>query len=162
MNKKIAYSGVLLGLNIILILLSTIIPINTLFFMGLASLIISIVIMEYGTKMGILFYIASIILSFIVLPNKAQWIMYIFTFAGYGLVKYFIEQNRSIYIDIILKFVFANIIVGVLYYILKSVVIIPINLTTIIMFQVAFFVYDYVYSLFIEYYEEKLRKIIKL
>lgn len=162
MSKKIAYSGILLGLNIILLLLSNIIPINTIFFMGLASLIISIVIMEYGSKTGILFYIASVILSFIVIHNKAQWIIYICTFGVYGLVKYIIEKGRPIYIEIILKLVFANMIVVCLYLILKTVVIIPINIITIILFQVAFLVYDYVYSLFIEYYNEKLKRIMKI
>ena len=55
MSKKIAYSGVLLALNLILLILINIIPINTLFLMGLASLPISIVIMEYGPKSGFIF-----------------------------------------------------------------------------------------------------------
>ncbi len=162
MSKKIAYGGILLGLNIILLLLSSIIPINTIFFMGLSSLPIAIVIMQYGTKTGAIFYMASIILSFIVLQNKAQWIMYVFTFGIYGLIKYLIEKGRAIFIEIILKLGFANLTIIILYSILKYMVVIPINLFTIISFQIAFIIYDYVYSLFIDYYEEHLKKKIGL
>lgn len=162
MSKKITYSGILLGLNIVLLLISNLISINTMFFMGLASLIISVIVMEYGVNTGVVFYIASIILSFIVMPNKAQWLLYTLTFGIYGLVKYFIEKGRPIYIEVILKLIFANLVAVILYLILKNIVIIPINIITIIVYQVAFLVYDYVYSLFIEYYNEKIKRIINI
>lgn len=161
MSKKIAYTGILLALNIILLLLSNIIPINTVFFMGLASFLISIVIMEYGFKLGILFYIASSVLSFLVLPNKAQWLIYVFTFGIYGLIKYLVEKDRPFYIDILLKLVYANLIILSLYFMLKGIIYIPINIFTILVFQFAFLIYDYVYTLFIDYYEQRIRKIIK-
>lgn len=162
MSKKIAYSGILLGLNIVLLLISNLISINTMFFMGLASLIISVIVMEYGVNTGVVFYIASIILSFIVMPNKSQWLLYTLTFGIYGLVKYFIEKGRPIYTEVILKLIFANLVAVILYLILKNIVIIPINIITIIVYQVAFLVYDYVYSLFIEYYNEKIKRIINI
>lgn len=161
MSKKIAYTGILLSLNIILLLLSNIIPINTVFFMGLASFLISIVIMEYGFKLGILFYIASSVLSFLVLPNKAQWVIYVFTFGIYGLIKYLVEKDRPFYIDLLLKLVYANLIILSLYFMLKGIIYIPINIFTILVFQFAFLIYDYVYTLFIDYYEQRIRKIIK-
>ena len=162
MSKKMAYSGILLGLNILLLLISNLISINTMFFMGLASLIISVIVMEYGVNTGVVFYIASIILSFIVMPNKSQWLLYTLTFGIYGLVKYFIEKGRPIYTEIILKLIFANLVAVILYLILKNIVIIPINIITIIVYQVAFLIYDYVYSLFIEYYNEKIKRIINI
>jgi hypothetical protein len=162
MSKKIAYGGILLAVNIILLLLSNIIPINTLFFMGLASLIISIVIMEYGFKMGLVFYISSSILSFLVLSNKLHCILYLFTFGIYGLIKYLIEKDKPFYMDILLKLIFANAVMVALYLLLRTIVFIPMNIFTVIAFQVTFLVYDYVYTLFIDYYEKKLRKIMKL
>lgn len=161
MSKKIAYGGILLALNTILLLLINIIPINTLFIMGVASLIISIVIMEWGPKSGVIFYIGTVILSFIVMTNKAQWVAYILTFGVYGLVKYFIEQDRQIYIEYILKLIFANIMIFILYLILKTFIQIPINIILVLAFEVVFLIYDYVYTSFIGYYNEKLKKLIK-
>ena len=111
MSRKVAYSGILLALNIILLILVNIIPMNTLFLLGLASLPIAIVIMEYGPKAGILFYIGSVLLSFMIMANKAQWILYVFTFGIYGLVKYIIEKDRSFIQEYILKLLVANILI---------------------------------------------------
>lgn len=160
MSKKVAYSGVLLGVHTILLILINIIPMNTLFIMGIASLIISIIIMEFGPKSGVVFYLASIILSFLVINNKAQWVLYNLTFGVYGLIKYIIEQDRSIYLEYILKIIFANILLMITYFILKGFIYIPINILIIIAFQVVFMIYDSVYTKFIDYYETKIRKII--
>lgn len=160
MSRKIAYGGVLLALNIILLMLTNIIPINTLFLMGLASLPISIVIMEWGAKMAIAFYIGSAILSFIVMANKAQCILYIFTFGIYGLVKYVLERYKSIYVEYALKLLFANTVVIVLYFILKQFVFIRVNLITVVALQIAFVVYDFMYSSFIYYYNDKIRRLL--
>lgn len=161
MSRKIAYSGILLSLNIILLLLVNIIPINTLFLLGLASLPIAIVIMEYGPKAGIIFYIGSVLLSFMIMTNKAQWILYIFTFGIYGLVKYIIEKDRSFIQEYILKFLVANMLIIFAYIILKQFVYIPVNIFTILIFEIAFIVYDFVYSQFIDFYNDKLRRFVK-
>lgn len=160
MSKKVAYSGVLLAVHTILLVLINIIPMNTLFIMGIASLIISIIIMEFGPKSGVVFYLASIILSFLVINNKAQWVLYNLTFGVYGLIKYIIEQDRSIYLEYILKIIFANILLMITYFILRGFIYIPINILIIIAFQVVFMIYDSVYTKFIDYYETKIRKII--
>ncbi|WP_419726110.1 DUF2232 domain-containing protein [Terrisporobacter petrolearius] len=161
MSRKIAYGGILLSLNSILLLLVNIIPINTLFLLGLASLPIAIVIMEYGPKAGIIFYIGSVLLSFMIMANKAQWILYIFTFGIYGLVKYIIEKDRSFVQEYILKIIVANILIIFAYIILKQFVYIPVNIFTILIFEIAFIVYDFVYSQFIDIYNDKLRRFVK-
>lgn len=161
MSKKIAYSGILLSINLILLIIINVIPINTLFLMGLASLPISIIIMEYGPKNGFVFYIASVILGFIVINSKFQWIVNTFTFGIYGLIKYMIERDRPIYIEYFLKMIFANMAILIVYFILKPFVYIPVNLFTILSFEILFVVYDNIYSLFIDYYNIKLKKIIK-
>ncbi|NJJ36675.1 hypothetical protein GSQ52_15235, partial [Clostridioides difficile] len=111
MSIKVAYGGVLLALNVILLTLTNIIPVNTLFIMGVASLLVSIVIMEWGFKSGIAFYIGSIVLGFIVMVSKSQWIVYSLTFGIYGIAKYLIEKDRAIYIEYFMKLVFANIMI---------------------------------------------------
>lgn len=161
MSKKIAYSAILLAVNLILLILINIIPMNTLFLMGLASLPISIIILEYGPKSGLIFYIASVLLGFIVINNKFQWVLNTFTFCGYGLIKYFIERDRPIYIEYLFKIAFANIAMFIVYMILRQFIYIPINLIIILTFEVLFIVYDNVYSLFIEYYDTKLKRILK-
>lgn len=161
MGRKIAYGGILLSLNCIILMLVNVIPINTLFLLGLASLPISIIIMEYGPKIGLIFYIGSTLLSFIIMSNKFQWILYIFTFGIYGLIKYLIEQNRNFIQEYIIKLIVGNILIIIVYLILKSFIYIPINIFSIFIFEIAFIIYDIVYSRFIDYYNDKFRKLIK-
>lgn len=161
MSRKIAYGGMLLALNCIILLLINILPINTLFLFGLSSLPIAVVIMEYGPKAGIIFYMGSFLLSFMLLANKSQWILYIFTFGIYGLVKYMIEKDRSFVKEYVLKLLSANILIIITYFILKPFVYIPVNIITIIVFEISFIIYDFVYSKFIDYYNLKLRKLVQ-
>lgn len=161
MSRKVAYGGILLALNIILLMLVNIVPINTLFLLALASLPVSIVIMEWGLKSGVAFSIGSIILGFIFMASKSQWIIYALTFGVYGIVKYFIETDRPIYMEYILKLLFANLIISVEYFLLKEFVYIPVNIITIISFEIIFLIYDYMYTSFIGYYKNKIRNLIK-
>ena len=94
------------------------------------------------------------------MANKSQWILYIFTFGIYGLVKYIIEKDRSFIQEYIMKLVAANILIIITYFILKFFVYIPVNIITIIIFEIAFIIYDFVYSKFIDYYNEKLRRFV--
>lgn len=158
MSKNMAYSGLLLALNIVFLILSFVIPTNTLFFMGLASILISIVIIEQGIKWGIVFYIASSILSFLFMPDKLNWITYTCTFGLYGIIKYFIERDRNLLVEYILKLSIFNIIIGIGYFFTKEFINIPLNIITVLLAQVVFLIYDYSYSLAINYYYEKIRK----
>lgn len=162
MSKKISYTGTLLALNLIILTLSNIVPINNLFFMGIASLLVSIVIMEFGINYGIIFSIASIILSFFIIPSKVRWGLYIFTFAIYGILKYLIEKNKNPILSILLKLIISSFIGLILYFILNKFVLINMNLFNIFIFEIAFFVYDYVYTLFIEYYNDKIKNMLRL
>lgn len=162
MSKKISYSGILLGLNLLILLLINIIPINTLFLMGISSLIISIVIIEFGPRYGFIYYIGLLILSFIIMNNKAQWVLYCITFGIYGLIKYYIESDISIYIEYILKLLFANTVIAIAYFMLRSFIYIKLNIFMIIIFNIVFLIYDKVYSSFIDYYNKKLRNNLKI
>jgi len=159
MSKKISYGGILLALNAIILMLVNIIPMNTIFILGIASLPISIYIMKYGPLSGLSYYISLIILSFIVISNKVQWIFYILTFGIYGLVKYIIEKDRPFTIEYLLKILFANTMMIILYFIIKEFIYININLITITIFEILFLVYDYMYSRFIDYFSIKYLKI---
>ena len=161
MSKNISYSGILLAINIILLILCNIIPTNTMFFMILASLPVSVVIMEFGIKSGVVFCIASAILSFMVFVNKFEWLLYFTTFCVYGILKYLIEKDRNVFLEYFLKILYANSSVGVLYFLLKDLIFIPMNVFIVLAFQVLFLIYDYIYSYFIDYYNLKFRKILK-
>ena len=161
-SKKIALSGVLLAIEAVILALINIIPVNTLFLMGIASLISSLIIMEYGDKIGALFTIASVLISFVIIADKMQWILFASSFALYGSVKELIERKRSLFMEWIMKFVFANIVFAFLYIFTNAVTGININMIVVVIgYNAAFAVYDIIYSQFIDLYNKKLKKYIK-
>ena len=50
----------------------------------------------------------------------------------------------------------------ILYFIVREFVHVPMNIISIVIFEVVFVVYDYMYSRFIDYYNLKLKSIIKI
>ena len=161
-SKKIALGGVLLAIEAIILALINIVPTNTLFLMGIASLISSVIIREFGDKMGVLFTIASVLISFVIIADKIQWILFASSFALYGSVKGLIERKRSMLAEWIMKLVFANIVFAFLYMFTSAVTGININIFVLVPgYNVAFVVYDVVYSQFIDLYNKKLKKCIK-
>ena len=160
MSRKIAYSGILLAVDVLLFIMLNVLQTNTLFLLGLASLPIAVIIMNWGPKTGAVFYIASVIFGFMVINNKAHWVIYVFTFGIYGLIKYLVEQDRPVYVEYVLKLIYANVALAIVYFIVKQFVYVPKQWYLILLFEVVFLVYDYAYSLFIDYYNQKLKRII--
>lgn len=75
-SKRIAVLGLLLAIAVIMIILSGVIETSTLFFLAGASFCVGIAIREYGLQMGISFYLASLVLGFLLAPNKIYCITY--------------------------------------------------------------------------------------
>lgn len=78
--KKMAFLGLLLSVDVLLMILSGVFDFNTLFLLGAAAFCVGIAIREVGILLGIGFYIASILLGFLLAPNK----FYCITYAGMG------------------------------------------------------------------------------
>lgn len=80
-SKKMAFLGLLLAVDVILVVLSSILEFNTLFLLGAASFCVGIAIREAGLRFGFGFFLASLLLGFILSPNK----LYCITYAAMGL-----------------------------------------------------------------------------
>lgn len=162
MSRKIAYSGVILALNSLILILINLIPTNTLFFMMISSFLVSIIVIEFDIKTAVLFSSASIIMGFIIIHNKVYFVVYSLFFSFYGIFKYFIERKVNINIEYILKLIFANIILFVFYSISKEFILLKLNIYLLLFYQGLFLIYDKVYTSFVIYYKKNLRKKLKL
>jgi hypothetical protein len=166
-TKKVTLNGILGALAVISLLLAAVLPTNRLSFYALSSFFVAITIIEYGIKAGWLLYAATALLSLIVLPDKLAIVPYVIFFGIYGIIKLYIERINKIVLEYILKVIYFNICLVAAYYFIKQVFFesIKINLPwwlLIIALEIVFIVYDYVYTLFIRYYREKLQKVLKL
>lgn len=68
--KKMAFSGLLLALAVILIVLSGVLEINTLFLLAAAAFLVGVIIREFSLKYGTAFFISAVLLGFLIAPNK--------------------------------------------------------------------------------------------
>lgn len=160
--KDITLAGLMVALSVLILYLTTIIPINTFAILTIASVIIPITIMRSNIKTAVLVYVASTILSFFIVPIN-YFIMYAMFFGIYGIVKYFIERLNILPLEIALKYVFFNIILILALTVLKGFIgdlniKLPIW-TFILIAEVAFYIFDYALTILISFYIEKFKHI---
>ncbi len=164
--KKVALSGIMIALSILFLFLATVAPTNRLAFYALSSFPLAIVIMELGAKSGWYFYLASSLLAAVLIRHVGGLAAFVGFFGIYGLVKYYIERTGKIIVEYILKIIYFNLCLAAGLHIMKSFFTVTIDeripwQLVIIALQIAFVIYDWVYTLFIQYYNARLRKIIR-
>lgn len=161
-SKEMAYLGVLLGLNQLFIILSSIIETNTTILMAAAALVVGVVIVEFRGKAGILFYIASCMLGFLLTFNKIEIITYICFFGLYSIIKHYIEINiLNQYISYGVKIGFFNISLLAMYLIVRLFIALTLTWWMILAAQVLFIIYDYAFTIFINVYMNSIRPKLK-
>ena len=157
----IAESGLLVALTIVILFATSILPISTLSILTVASCLIPISIIRTSIKNALLVYIASSILSFFLVPTNIS-IYYTLFFGIYGIIKYFIEKFRNIFIELIIKLIAFNLLLGIAYLITKSFLgIISPEFSFWILWiiaQGAFLVYDYALTLAISFFLNRFHK----
>lgn len=164
-TKKLAYSGILLALVIITLFFATFLPTSRLALYVLSSFFISIIIVEFGVYAGWSFYLASNILAFFVISNKIGLIPYTILFGIYGIVKFYIEKLNKLPFEYILKLVYFNFCLILAFIFIKEFLMYNIKIqlpwwTLLIVLEILFIIYDYIYTRFINYYLHKLKRII--
>ena len=112
--KKVAFGGLFLALTEIFMMLGSVIETNTLFLLAAASYFVGIMIRESGKGEGAAFYIAGVLLGFLLTPNK----LYVCSYAAMGLYILLIEvlwpwigrfsEKRRLWVFWLAKFLIFN------------------------------------------------------
>ena len=176
-SKNISIAGILIAITVVMLYLTSIIPINTIAILTLVSAITPICIMRTNVKNSILVYIAAGIISFFLVPVNIS-ILYILFFGLYGIIKFFIEKINNKIVETILKLIFMNLVLFVTIFAFENIVGLDIinqveniiknfiNTSNIniykwigvIIIQPIFIIYDYALTLVITIYIEKIHK----
>lgn len=165
-SSHISKGGLLTALGVLLIYLSTIIPTNKIFILGIASALTPVALISTNLQNTITVYIATSIISFLLLGLRGQVILYIIFFGTYGIVKSFIERIQNSKLEWLLKYLFFNLCLFLCYLLYKFLFLGEIDFTKIklpiplfiITFEIAFYFYDYVLTYAIHYVKTKLMK----
>ncbi|PRR81093.1 hypothetical protein [Clostridium vincentii] len=159
--KDITLGGIMVALGIMTLYLTTIIPVNTLSILTLASCFIPITILRSNIRTACFVYVATALMSFFIVPINYA-IMYTLLFGIYGIVKYFIEKIRKIPIEIILKLLFFNIVLSIGIVFMNAFISeLTIDFPTWILYlisQPAFLLYDFAITTVITFYLQKSKK----
>lgn len=157
-TRAVAIGGVFLALSLATLFVATFIPGIELTMYAFSSFYVAFIIMESGIKGGVSFYIASLLLAAILVPNKGALLPYAMFFGLYGIVKYLIEKIKIIPVEMILKLIFFNIsyMIGLLFFkelFLGNISLPDMALPILIVGAQAFFLfYDYLFTLIIGFY----------
>lgn len=162
-NTKASYiskGGLFTAFGVICIYLSTLLPVNKLYLLAIASCIIPLSVITTNIKNALIIYTATSALSLLICGFKIPVILYIIFFGLYGTIKYYVEKMRKIYLELLLKLIFFNIVMFSMFIIYKlffpNVLKLNISIYFIIIgAQFAFLIYDYVLTLFIDVINKK-------
>lgn len=160
--KDITLGGILIALTIITLYLNLIIPINTFAILTISSCYVPIAIIKGNVKLGILVYVASSIIGFLITPLNIM-IPFVLYFGIFGLVKFYIEKLKNLPLEIILKLAFSNLMLFLGYFLFTSFVG-PINFKLplwmlLILVQFVFIIFDYALTLIITSFITRFNKI---
>lgn len=164
--KKIAVAGVLLALSVVTLFGATFVPGVELTLYTLTSAYVAMIVIEYNAATAWLFYIASVLLSALLVPNKGGLIPYVIFFGVYAIIKYWIEKSKKLSrpLEIILKLLFCNAMIGLGYVFFAAAftgaIRLPDAAWPILLAgaQLFFLAYDYVLTLVIGFYLKRRPK----
>lgn len=151
--------------GLILIYISSVLPASRLFLLAAASVIIPFSIVFTNVKYGLMVYISTSLLAFLLIGVRWNVIIYIVFFGAFGFIKYYIEKIRKLILEYILKLIYFNITLVIIYLVFNVLFTTwaKINISfylAVIMLQVIFLFYDYFLSVFISYISTRLKNII--
>ena len=170
MVKRITYSAVSLALTVIFLYTAAAFATGRIAALGLASLLCGICVSRFGIRYGVALYIGASILSLLILPNKTFALLYVLFAGYYPIVKLYIEKLNRLWAEWILKILFFNLALALIYIIIKTffmpaltsvlaLLVLHYLVLAIIILQVIFVIYDWTMSYMIGYYDQFIRRI---
>jgi len=165
-TRKLALTGILSAIVVIALVLESIAPTGRLGFYVLAAFVLSVIILECGVQYAWAGYVVTSLAGFFAVPEKLNVIPYIAFFGIYTLLKYHIESIRKVWIEILLKLCAFNLFLWSAWSLAKALLPEPLTRgwgvpAAGVVLQVLFLLYDFLFTLWIRYYTEKIAPRIK-
>jgi hypothetical protein len=171
--KQVAFLGVLAAIVSLFNIFASLFETNTLFLLAASAYVVGIAIREFGLRIGFGFFIACILLGFLLSPNK----LYVLTYAGLSLYivwneasYWFLSKTRFHKYKALLFFAklsFFNLLyIPVLllfpHILFARTISTPVIVSLLIVGQIGWFIYDKAYDYFQDKIWGKLRNKIGL
>ncbi len=108
-NVKIAFSGIMCALSVVLLALASVLWILDYTAPLICGLLLIVTNESFGRKSSACVYLATCILSLFLLPSKGAAVLYTMFCGYYPIIRFYIEKINSRLLRIIIKFVIFNI-----------------------------------------------------
>ncbi|MBE7022386.1 MAG: hypothetical protein E7414_04140 [Ruminococcaceae bacterium] len=170
MVKRVTFSATSLALTIICIYAASILPTGRVAALALSSVFATICVYQYGVRYGATVYVGASILSLLFIPNRMFTLIYILFVGYYPIVKLFIEKLDRLWVEWVLKVVFFNLVLVILYILFKlffvptfnsAIIALALQYMSVIILalEIIFVIYDWMLSYMISYYDKFLRRV---
>ncbi|MBQ4288381.1 MAG: hypothetical protein II749_00255 [Clostridia bacterium] len=162
---RLTLGAMMTVLTVISVYLSAILPSGKISLLFLSGIFLIPLLYEREVGGAVLIYIASAILSLLLVPGMINAVPYILFFGHYGIGKYLCEEKKNRLLSFIFKFIYYNVFMFACYFLFFDMLAgeflkgIPFILL-LLMMEVFFFVYDYLYSGIITLYGKKIKRLI--
>lgn len=161
---RLALGGVFLALTVVALFIGSVVPGIELTFYALSSVFIGLMILESGLGGGLAVYAAAVILGFLLIPNKAAVIPFIFFFGIFAVIKCIAEKAEKKAVQMAVKIVFFVAVFCIAYLLFKELFFGNIDLpdwsfpALLIAGIAAFILYDFIFTLILEIYKRRVNK----
>ena len=173
MTRKFTVASIMSALAVVCIFGSAYLPTGRIALLAITSMCILVTVAECGVKFAWLQYAATSLLAILLIPFKFQVLLFIALLGYYPILKLHIERINILWIEWLVKILFFNALLVVIYFIFKYFllqyvsfgaifdIVISNTWIVILIAEVVFVVYDYLLSFFAHYYRETISKRLK-
>ena len=161
-TKAITFSGLATAMTLVLFFLASIIDVLDYTVSAICGLVVTFILVEFGTKSALCVYFASSILSLIILPSKTTVLLFVAFCGWYPFIKRYLERLREPFC-IIIKFLVFNLSLALIIYLTKKFFVIE-HIPTVgyiilcVVSNITFVLYDVLITKTIWLYVHKYRK----
>ena len=166
-DKRMVVAGVLVALSVIILYLGSAIEVLDLTMSAIVSLLVVVIVIEMGYNYAWLTYLATSILSLLLLPQKTPAIFYTCFMGFYPIIKSYVERIGSAFVRWTVKLITGNVAIGLMFLLMSLFV--PeefeggvIVVITYALALLAFIMYDIALTKLITFYFRILRERIKI
>lgn len=169
-SSQIAVGGVFSSLCLLVMFMSSLIPFSTYIAPALAGVMLTVIVIENGSKIALMVYISVSLLSIIIVPDYEVKALFIAFFGYYPIIKFKIEKISSKYLQYILKLAIFSSTMSISYLVLINIVGVQglveefssgiINMGMLLVGGATFLVYDFSLAKYVFFYKYRLKALI--
>ena len=105
---KVSLGGVIAALGLVLMFLTSLIPVGTYAFPAFAGMLLAVIVIEIGYGYAFAVYAACALLSFLLITDKEAALLYAIFLGYYPIIKSLIERLRNRIIQYVIKLIVFN------------------------------------------------------